>query len=66
MPTSYLSGVCTLVLRALEDGPCTAKEVESRAELPASVVDAALAELRRAGRAEEDTPECWRARATSR
>jgi hypothetical protein len=45
------SPLARMVLAALEAGPGTPEDLGLRAKLPAGVVDAALAELRSAGRA---------------
>jgi hypothetical protein len=52
-----------MVLVALErNSGGTAEEIGLAAHLPPGVVDAAFAELRSAGRAEEAEPRRWRAR----
>lgn len=61
MPTD-LSPLARMVLAALQAGPGTAEELGRRTHLPPGVVDAALAELRSAGRAEEGEARRWRAR----
>lgn len=50
-----------MVLAALAAGPGTAEELGLHTHLPAGVVDAALADLRSAGRAEEAAERRWQA-----
>jgi predicted Rossmann fold nucleotide-binding protein DprA/Smf involved in DNA uptake len=61
-----LSPIARTVLLGLEAGPATAEELAATTHLPAGVVDAALAELRSAGRVEQAEGSARSARARVR
>jgi hypothetical protein len=64
--TPDLSPLARVVYRVLEVAPGTPEELARETHLPAGVVDAAPAELRGAGLAEELAPGRWRVRASRR
>jgi hypothetical protein len=55
-----LSPLARVVYRVLEVAPGTVDELAAETKLPSGVVDAALAELRGAGRTVEVAPGRWR------
>jgi hypothetical protein len=62
VPSRDLSPLARVVYRVLEVAEGTAEDLARETKLPVGVVDAALAELRAAGRAEEFAAARWRAR----
>jgi hypothetical protein len=62
MAPAVLSPLARVVLYVLRIAPGTAKELALETKLPPAVVDAALAELRHAGRAVEVEPRKFKAR----